>query len=87
MTQAGAADTEAKGCGSLAMAHTGSVIAQTGLGSGRTIVAGQGKLSQGHGATNLAVALWCANGSVRARSCRALACAGGGSGGSGLRQG
>ena len=37
------------------MARTGSVIAQTGLGSGRTAVAGQGKLSQGHVATKLVV--------------------------------
>ena len=55
MTQAGAVETEAKGCGSLAMARTGSVIAQTGLSSERTAVVGQGKLSQGHGATDLAV--------------------------------
>ena len=37
------------------MARTGSVIAQTGLSSGRTAVAGQGKLSQGYGAIDLAV--------------------------------
>ena len=55
MTQAGVAETEAKGCGSLAMARTGSVIAQAGLSSGWTAVAEQGKLSQGHGATDLAV--------------------------------
>ena len=37
------------------MARTGSVIAQTGLSSERTAVAGQGKLSQGHEATDLVV--------------------------------
>ena len=37
------------------MARTGSVIAQTGLSSERIAVEGQGKLSQGHGATYLEV--------------------------------
>ena len=35
MTRAGAAEAEAKGRRSLAMAHTGSVVAQSGLGTWR----------------------------------------------------
>ena len=35
MTRAGAAETEAKGRKSLALARTGSAVAQSGLGTGR----------------------------------------------------
>ena len=55
MTQARAVETEAKGCRSLAMARSGSVIAQTGLSSGWTAVVGQGSAmahAGGGGAVN-----------------------------------